>query len=139
MDNAARARQRVPAFFLPVTAVLYVSTEALNPKGTDRVITSMATAFKVLPIAARHPAQLYVSGSLSILALGALAVSYAAIAALVRARGSVVATAAALCGPPASHDWSPPSYPLAALGIPARAGTDTSGVSGGDSGRVIML
>jgi len=98
MDNAARARQRVLALFLPVAAVLYVSAEALNPKGTDRVITSMATAFAVLPIAARHTAQLYVSGSLSILALGALAVSYAAIAALVRGRGSAVATVAALLG-----------------------------------------
>jgi hypothetical protein len=38
MDNAARARQRVLALFLSVTAVLYVSTEALNPQGTDRVI-----------------------------------------------------------------------------------------------------
>ncbi len=98
MDNAARARQRVLALFLPVAAVLYMSAEALNPKGTDRVITSMATAFTVLPIAARHPAQLYVSGSLSILALGALAVSYAAIAALVRDRGSAMATVAALLG-----------------------------------------
>jgi hypothetical protein len=98
MDNAARARQRVLALSLPVAAVLYVSAEALNPKGTDRVITGTATAFTVLPIAARHTAQLYVSGSLTILALGALAVSYAAIAALVRDRGSAVATVAALLG-----------------------------------------
>jgi hypothetical protein len=98
MDNAGRARQRVLALFLPVAAVLYVSAEALNPKGTDRVITSMTVAFTVLPIAARHPAQLYVSGSLSILALGALAASYAAIATLVRNRGSAVATVAALLG-----------------------------------------
>jgi hypothetical protein len=98
MDNAARARQRVLALFLPVAAVLYVSAEALNPKGTDQVITSTATAFAVLPIAARHTAQLYVSGSLTILALGALAVSYAAIAALVRGRGAAVATVAALLG-----------------------------------------
>lgn len=98
MDNAARARQRVLALFPPVAAVLYVSAEALNPQGTDRVITGMATAFTVLPIAARHPAQLYVSGSLSVLALGALAVSYAAIATLVRGRGSAVATVAALLG-----------------------------------------
>jgi len=32
--------------------VLYVNAEALNPKGTDRVITSLATAFTVLPVAA---------------------------------------------------------------------------------------
>ena len=37
-------------------------------------------------------------GSLSLLALGALAVSYAAIASLVRGRGSMVATVAALLG-----------------------------------------
>ena len=98
MDNAARMRQRVLAVFLPLTAVLYVSTEALNPKGTDQIISTTAVALKVLPIAATHPAQLYVSGSLSLLALGALAVSYAAIASLVRDRGSVVATVAALVG-----------------------------------------
>ena len=98
MDNAARIRQRVLALFLPIAAVLYISAEALSPKGTDQVITTTATALKVLPIAARHPTQLYVAGSLALLALGALAVSYAAIAALVRNRGSALATVVALIG-----------------------------------------
>jgi Domain of unknown function (DUF4386) len=98
MDNAGRARQRVLALFLPIAAVLYISAEALSPKGTDQVITTTATALKVLPIAARHPTQLYAAGSLAILALGALAVSYAAIATLARNRGSAVATVAALIG-----------------------------------------
>jgi hypothetical protein len=98
MDNAARARQRVLALFLPIAAVLYVSAEVLSPKGTDQVITTTATALKVLPIAATHPTQLYAAGSLAILALGALAVSYAAIATLARNRGSAGATAAALIG-----------------------------------------
>ncbi len=97
MDDT-RARQRMLAFFLPVTAVLYASAEALNPKGTDQVITTTATAFKVLPIAAGHSAQLYLSGSLTVLALGGLAVSYAVIAMLVRRRGWVIATVAALLG-----------------------------------------
>jgi hypothetical protein len=87
MDNTARTRQRVLAVFLRVTAVLYISGEAFSPKGTDQVITTTATALKVLPVAARHPAQLYVAGSLVLLGLGGLAVSYAAIAALVRNRG----------------------------------------------------
>lgn len=52
----------------------------------------------MLPIAARHPAQLYVAGSLALLGLGGLAVSYAAIAALVRNRGSALAAVAALIG-----------------------------------------
>src|SRR5580698_9061152 len=98
MNNAARVRLRLLAAFLPVTAVLYVCCEALNPKGTDQVVTTAAVAAKVLPIAAAHPAQLYLSGSLSLLALGALAVSYAAIATLVRGRGSTVATVAVLLG-----------------------------------------
>lgn len=98
MDSAARIRQRVLALFLPLAAVLYVSAEALDPKGTDRILSTMADALKVLPIAAMHPVQLYVSGSLSLLALGALAVSYAAIATLVRGRGSIVATVAVLLG-----------------------------------------
>ena len=86
------------ALFLPIAAVLYMSAEALNPKGTDQQITSTATAFKVLPIAVSHTTRLYLSGSLTLLALGALAVSYAAIAALVRDRGSALATVAALIG-----------------------------------------
>jgi hypothetical protein len=49
-------------------------------------------------IAARHPAQLYIAGTLSVLALGALAVSHAAIAMLITGRGWVVATVAALLG-----------------------------------------
>src|SRR5713101_3308661 len=98
MDNAARVRQRILALFLPLTAVLYLGAEGLTPKGLDQVVQTRATALKVLPIAAKHPAQLYLAGSLALLALGALAVSYAAIAALVRDRGSAVATVAALIG-----------------------------------------
>lgn len=98
MDKPSRARLRMLALFLPLTAALYISAEALDPKGTDQVITTMATAFKLLAIAAAHPAQVYVAGTLSILALGALAVSYAAIATLVQGRGWVIATVAALVG-----------------------------------------
>jgi MFS family permease len=97
--------------------MLYISAEALSPKGTDQVITTTATALKVLSIAAKHPTQLYVAGSLAILALGALAVSYAAIATLARNRGSAVATVAALiggigafCGP-SSTSWCIPTSP----------------------------
>ena len=98
LDTAGRARQRVLALFLPVAAVLYISAEALNPHGTDQPIATRAVALKELPIAAHHPSQLYLSGSLTLLALGALAVSYAAIATLVRNRGSALATIAALTG-----------------------------------------
>jgi len=98
MNNAARTRLRLLAGFLPVTAVLYASCEALDPRGTDQVVTTTAAAFRVLPIAASHSAQLYLSGSLSVLALGGLAVSYAAIALLVTGRGWVIATVAALLG-----------------------------------------
>lgn len=96
--SAGRVRQRILALFLPATAVLYISSEALDPKGTDQVVTNTATAVKLLAIAAAHPTQLYLAGTLSVLALGALAVSYAAIAALVKDRGWVVATVAALLG-----------------------------------------
>jgi len=97
-DNAVRARQRLLALFLPITAVLYVSAEAMDPKGTDQVVTTTAGGVRLLAIAARHSAQLYVAGALSLLGLGALAVSYAAIAGLVRNRGWVVATVATLLG-----------------------------------------
>ncbi len=98
MNTAARARQRMLAVFLPITAVLYAGAEALHPKGTDQVIAATGTTFKGLPIAAGHSAQLYLSGSLTVLALGGLAVSYAAIAMLVRGRGWVIATVAVLLG-----------------------------------------
>ena len=98
MDNAARTRQRVLALFLPVAALLYISGEALSPKGTDQLVTTSATAFKVLPIAAQHSTRLYLASWLVLLGLGALAVSYAAIATLVRDRGSALATVAALLG-----------------------------------------
>jgi hypothetical protein len=98
MDKPFRIRLRLLALFLPLTAVLYIGAEALNPKGTDRLVNTVAAGLQVLPIAARHPAQLYASGSLTIAALGALAVSYAAIATLVRGRGWVLATAGALLG-----------------------------------------
>ena len=98
MDNAARARQRVLAIFLPVAAVLYISAEALSPKGTDQVATDTATALKLLATAAKHPAQLYAAGTCAVLGLGALAVSYAAIATLSKDRGSALATIAALIG-----------------------------------------
>jgi hypothetical protein len=97
-DKAARARLRLLACFLPVTALLYIGAEALDPKGTDQVVTSTAVGLRLLPIAAAHSSQLYLSGSLSVLSLGALAVSYAAIATLVTGRGWVIATIAALLG-----------------------------------------
>ena len=107
MDNAARARRRVLAIFLPVAAVLYISAEALSPKCTDQVATDTATALKLLAIAAKHPTQLYVAGTCAVLGLGALAVSYAAIAAL------------------ASHNRSRPAYPCSSIQRPpGRARTD---------------
>jgi hypothetical protein len=98
MNNAKQTRQRLLALALPLTAALYIGAEGLNPKGTDKIVTTTAIAFKVLPIAAKHSTQLYVSGSLSELALGAVGVMYAAIALLVRKRGSTTATIAALIG-----------------------------------------
>ena len=98
MDRAGRLRRRLLAIWLPITALLYMSTELLNPKGTDQLITTTAAALKVLPIAAKHSSQLYLSGSISEIALAALAASYFAIATLVRRRGSTLATIAAIVG-----------------------------------------
>lgn len=86
------------ALFLPVAAVLYIGGEAVSPRGTDVLIANTATALQVLPIAARHPAQLYLASFLVLLGLGALAVSYGAITTLVKGRGAALATAAALLG-----------------------------------------
>jgi hypothetical protein len=98
MTSALRTRQRLLALALPLTAALYLGAEGINPRGTDQLITTTATAYKVLPIAAKHSTQLYLSGSLTELALAGVAVSYAAIALLVRGRGSTLATIAAVIG-----------------------------------------
>jgi hypothetical protein len=93
-----KTRSRLLAISLPAAAGLYFAAVALNPKGTDQVITTMATATGVLQIAAKHTTQLYISGSLTVLALGALAVAYAAIATLTSRRGAGLATVAAVIG-----------------------------------------
>jgi hypothetical protein len=98
MTSAIRSRQRLLALVLPLTAALYIAAEGINPRGTDQLITTTATAYKVLPIAAKHSTQLYLSGSLTELALAGVAVSYAAIAMLVRGPGSALATIAAVIG-----------------------------------------
>jgi hypothetical protein len=98
LDHAGRLRRRLLAICLPITALLYISAEAVNPKGTDQLLTTTSTALKVLPIAAKHSSELYLSGSITEFALLALAVSYFAIATLVRRRGSTIATIAAILG-----------------------------------------
>ena len=98
MKNALQTRQRMFALALPLTAALYIGAESLDPKGTDQIVTTTAIASRVLPIAAHHSSQLYASGSLSELALAAVAVSYGAIAMLIRKRGSTAATVAVLLG-----------------------------------------
>ncbi len=98
MKNASRTRQRMFALALPLTAALYVAAEGLDPKGTDQIITTTAVALKVLPIATTHSSQLYTSGSLSELALAGIAVSYGAMAMLVRNRGAAAATVAVVVG-----------------------------------------
>jgi hypothetical protein len=98
MNNALQTRQRMFALALPLTAALYIGAEGLDPKGTDQIVTTTAIALKVLPIAANHSTQLYASGSLSELALVGVAISYGAIAMLVRKRGSTAATIAVLIG-----------------------------------------
>src|ERR1700733_12956489 len=96
MNNALRTRQRLFALALPLAAALYIGAEGINPRSTDQIITTTAVALKVLPIAAKHHTQLYISASLTELALGALIISYGAIAMLIRKRGSTVATIAVL-------------------------------------------
>jgi hypothetical protein len=81
-----------------VAAALLCVGSALTPKGLDQLITTTATAAKVLPIAAAHTRQLYISNLLLLFGLGALGVSFAAIATLVRDRGATAATAAAVVG-----------------------------------------
>jgi len=90
-------RTRILALFPPLAAVLLLVGEALTPKGLDHPI-SMARVVKELPIAVAHSDRLYLSNLLVIFGLGALGVSFAAFAVLVRERGSTIATVAAVVG-----------------------------------------
>ena len=65
MTDALRTRHRLFALALPLSAALYLGAEGLDPKGTDRIVTTTAVALERVPIAAKHSAQLYLSGSLS--------------------------------------------------------------------------
>ncbi|MEJ0014044.1 MAG: hypothetical protein WDN07_00045 [Actinomycetota bacterium] len=98
LDRAGSIRRRLLAITLPLTALFYMSAAALNPKGTDQLITTTAIALKVLPIASKHSGELFLSGSLTEIALAGLALSYFAIATLVRHRSSTLATVAAIIG-----------------------------------------
>jgi hypothetical protein len=98
MDTVPPNRQQVLALFLPVSAALLLIGTALTPKGLDQLITTRTTALKVLPIAAAHTNQLYISNLLLLFGLGALSISFAAIVTLVRARGAALSTVAALIG-----------------------------------------
>ncbi len=40
MNNALQTRQRMFALALPLTAAVYIGGECLDPKGTDRIVTS---------------------------------------------------------------------------------------------------
>ena len=97
MNGARTTRTRILALFPPLAAVLLLVGEALTPKGLDHPI-SMSRAAKELPIAEAHLNRLYLSNLLVIFGLGALGVSFAAIAVLVRERGSTIATVAAVVG-----------------------------------------
>jgi len=97
VSTALTTRTRILALFPPLAAFLLLVGEALTPKGLDHPI-SMSRAAKELPIAKAHLNQLYVSNLLVIFGLGALGVSFAAFAVLVRERGSTIATVAAVVG-----------------------------------------
>jgi len=96
-NQAMRVRVRLLSLFLPLAAALLVVGEALTPKGLDHPI-SASRAIKELPIAEAHSGRLYASNLLVIVGLGALGVSFVAIATLVEERGSTIATIAALVG-----------------------------------------
>jgi hypothetical protein len=98
MKSATESRQKVLAVFPAVSGVLLMIGGALTPPGLDQFITTRATALKMLPIAAAHTNQLFLSNLLVIFGLGALGVSFAAMATLVRDRGAILATISALIG-----------------------------------------
>jgi len=98
MNRTAIVRRRLLALVLPLAAVCLVAGEALTPNGLDHPISNLARATKEISIAEAHSGRLYLSNLLVIFGLGALGVSFAAIAVLVQQRGSTIATIAAVTG-----------------------------------------
>jgi hypothetical protein len=92
------SRQRWLAVFPPLAVGLLAIGQALTPSGLDRPITSVQRATSELSIAAAHSGRLYFSNLLVIMGIAALGVSFAAIATLVKGRGSTVASVAAVVG-----------------------------------------
>jgi hypothetical protein len=88
----------VLAAFLPAAAALLMVGEVLTPKGVDKPTTTLASALKALTVGAGHSSQVYFSNMLVIFGLGALGVSFAAIATLATRRDAGIATAAAVIG-----------------------------------------
>jgi hypothetical protein len=98
MTSAIQTRQKVLAVFPAASGGLLMIGGALTPQGLDQPITTRATALKMLPIAAAHTNQLFLSNLLVIFGLAALGVSFAAMATLVRDRGALLATVSAVVG-----------------------------------------
>jgi hypothetical protein len=98
MTSAVQSRQKVLAVFPAVSGVLLMIGGALTPPGLDQLMTTRATALKLLPIAAAHTNQLFLSNLLVMFGIGALGVSFAAMATLVRDRGALLATVSAIIG-----------------------------------------
>ena len=71
MDNAARIRLRGASPFPAHRRRALYKRRGTEPKGTDQVLATTATALKVLAIAAKHPSQLYVAGAFALSGLGA--------------------------------------------------------------------
>ena len=96
--NEYRSGPGVLALFPPLAAALLMLGEVLTPAGLDKPTTTVGAVLKALPIGAAHSTQVYVSNLLVIFGLGALGVSFPAIATLAGERRAVVGTAAALLG-----------------------------------------
>jgi hypothetical protein len=102
MGRNAWSRGRVLAVCLPAAITLLTLGEALTPQGLDKPLSTTSSALTALSIASAHASRLYVSNLLVIKGLGVFGVWFAAIAMLIRGRGSTFATAAAVIGGVAS-------------------------------------
>jgi hypothetical protein len=98
VETTETIRRRLLALALPATAVLFLIGETLTPKGLDQTPMTVKSALSLLPKAAAHTTQLYISNALLILGLGTLAIAYIALTLLARRRGATLATIACVIG-----------------------------------------
>jgi hypothetical protein len=99
MNFTLKKAERLAPGAVSASADQHLAIASLPEESLDRAGRVRRRLLAIaLPIAAKHSSQLYLSGSLTEIALAGIVISYFAIATLVRRRSAALATVAAILG-----------------------------------------